>query len=158
MLKRSLTLLPVRRELYQSKLFFFLFLLSLAIFFAGSLISYCVIRANAFGGSIDYVPLEIPVSFWYSTALLVVVGVAMQLSVFFVRREKQVSFRRSLIVAGLGAIGFVILQSIGLVELVQAHFFGLRWIDQVVWDLLYVGLFACVCTSWVVCFSFCLSR
>ena len=74
---------PARREHYQAKFVFLLFLASLGMFFIGSLITYLTIRQQAFNPIADAVPgsildkgpevyasLQIPVSFWISTICL----------------------------------------------------------------------------------------
>ena len=90
MLKQSINLVPARRDLYQAKLVFYLFIASLTMFFIGSLITYCVIRTESFRtlqysydaatatfvpSTLTYEPLRLPVSFWLSTALLVGIGI-----------------------------------------------------------------------------------
>ena len=87
MLKSSLKMVPARREHYQSKLVFLLFLASLGMFFIGSLITYLTIRDQAFNPIANAVPgsfldrgpeiyksLQIPASFWISTVALVFVS------------------------------------------------------------------------------------
>ena len=87
MLKSSLKMVPARREHYQSKLVFLLFLVSLGMFFIGSLITYLMVRDLAFTPLADAVPgsmmdqgpkvyqaLQIPSSFLWSTVALVIVS------------------------------------------------------------------------------------
>ena len=75
MLKNSITLIPARKQLYQAKLVFYLFLGSLAMFFIASMITYLIIRRQAFaphpdalpgsamsGGPKSYTDLVLPVS------------------------------------------------------------------------------------------------
>ena len=91
MLKSSLKMVPARREHYQSKLVFLLFLASLGMFFIGSLITYLTIRDQAFNPIADAIPgsfldrgpqiyksLQIPASFWISTIALVFVSCFLQ--------------------------------------------------------------------------------
>ena len=76
MLKTSISLIPARKQLYQAKLVFYLFLGSLAMFFIASMITYLIIRRQAFaphpdalpgsamsGGPKSYTDLVLPVSF-----------------------------------------------------------------------------------------------
>ena len=136
MLKNNLVSLPVRPDAYRSKLFFYLFLSSLGMFFAASLISYCVIRSRAFGtespnaevpptvlnqGPIEYIPLELPLSFWVSTGLLLFVSVGLHLACSHVRRERQQKFRIWLSITSVAALGFVVLQYFGMHDVLQTH-------------------------------------
>jgi len=137
MLKQAINLVPARPALYQAKLLFYLFIASLSIFFIASLISYCTIRVEAFRGVLNvydaasnsmvpmersYRQLEIPLTFWTSTLLLVVTTALLQRACWLVHRERQRKFRDCLIWAWLSAIAFLILQSCGMVELISHHF------------------------------------
>jgi heme/copper-type cytochrome/quinol oxidase subunit 3 len=134
MLKQSIHLLPARQKLYQAKLGFYLFLASLGMFFIASLITYLIIRdqafsqiANAVPGSIAtigpkaYAPLKLPISFWISTVLLVLVSFALHRACFMVRRERQQEFRFFLVVGAIGASAFVVIQSFGMAHLLGEH-------------------------------------
>lgn len=137
MLKHSINLVPARRELYQAKLVFYLFIASLTMFFIGSLITYCVIRTESFrtlhysydAATASFVPntmtyesLRLPVSFWLSTGLLIGISIFLQRAVWAVRRENQIRFRQSLIWAWGISVGFVVIQCFGMSELVTQHF------------------------------------
>jgi len=137
MLKQSINLVPARRDLYQAKLVFYLFIASLTMFFIGSLITYCVIRTESFRtlqysydaatatfvpSTLTYEPLRLPVSFWLSTSLLVGISLFLQRAVGFVRRENQIQFRQSLIWAWGISVAFVVIQCFGMSELVTQHF------------------------------------
>ena len=135
MLKQSLNLIPARPDLYQAKLVFYLFLASLGMFFMGSLITYLIIRQQAFHPIPDavpgsfltigpkiYQPLHLPFSFWISTGLLVSVSVFLQRAVWLVHRERQSDFRLTLLLASLTAMAFVLIQGLGLKDLLLQHF------------------------------------
>ena len=137
MLKQSINLVPARRDLYQAKLVFYLFMASLTMYFIGSIITYCAIRMEAFRSlnySYDtatatfipvtrtYEALRLPVSFWLSTGLLVLISVFLQKAVWCIRREQQMKFRQYLIWAWGLAVGFVVIQCFGMTELVTHHF------------------------------------
>ena len=135
MLKQSIHLLPARQKLYQAKLAFYLFLASLGMFFLGSLITYLIIRDQAFNpipdaipnsiatmGPETYAPLKLPISFWLSTVLLVLVSYALHRACFMVRRERQQEFRLFLVVGGIAATVFVIAQGFGMAHLLGEHF------------------------------------
>ncbi len=135
MLKQSINLVSARPDLYQAKMVFYLFLASLGTFFVASLITYLVIRSHAFSPIPDaipgsfltqgpkvYQPLTLPVSFWISTAVLVLVSVLLQRACWLVHRERQTDFRRWLILSLVAAIVFVLIQMFGLSDLLSQHF------------------------------------
>lgn len=134
MLKQSINLVPARRDLYQAKMVFYLFLASLGMFFIATLATYLVIRIQAFAPHQDaipgsilaqgpevYAPLRLPMSFWISTLLLVLVSIFLQRACWLVHREKQVGFRRWLIWALAAATVFVFIQSSGMYDLLTQH-------------------------------------
>lgn len=122
MLKQSISVVSARRNLYQAKLFFWLFLVSLGVFFAASLICYVLVRTQAFNPvNLRYEPLRIPVSFWVSTGLLILVGVFLERASWLVHRERQLEFRRWLMWAWSAALTFLLVQAIGLQDLLMQH-------------------------------------
>jgi heme/copper-type cytochrome/quinol oxidase subunit 3 len=135
MLKQSINLVPNRPDLYQAKMVFWLFIGSLGMFFAASLITYLMIRDQAFhpiadavpGGYLTmgpdiYQPLQLPASFWVSTIFLVLTSVFLHRACSMVRREKQSQFRRWLILSVAGAITFTVIQGFGMWDLLSTHF------------------------------------
>ena len=135
MLKKTINLVPARQNLYQAKLVFYLFLASLGMFFLASMITYLVIRAQAFRPIPDAVPggiltqgpdiyesLTLPISFWVSTLLLVLISVFLQRACWLVQREKQTGFRYWLVWSLAGALVFVLIQSFGMADLATQHF------------------------------------
>lgn len=73
-------------------------------------------------GPENYVPLRLPMTFWYSTLLLVVVSGCLQKACWAVQRERQDALRGWLNWALAGAIAFVLIQSWGMVDLLAEHF------------------------------------
>lgn len=135
MLKQSLSLVPARRDLYQAKLVFYLFLASLGMFFIASLITYLIIRDQAFRPIPDavpgsfltegpkiYAPLELPASFWISTIALVFVSFFLQRACWLIRRERQSDFRLWLLYSMVAATVFCAIQAVGLNSLLTEHF------------------------------------
>ena len=135
MLKKSINLVPARQQLFQAKLVFYLFLVSLGMFFIASLITYLIIRDQAFRPNPDAIPgtamaegpdaylsLEIPISFWVSTAVLLVVSFFLQKAVWAVQRERMMQFRGYLRWALAGATPFVLIQCFGMYDLISQHF------------------------------------
>lgn len=135
MLKQSINLIPARRDLYQASMVFYLFLASLGMFFLASLITYLVIRDQAFSpipnavpnsiatmGPETYQPLTIPMTFWVSTIVLVLVSIFLQRASWLVHRERQVDFRRILMWAWVAAVAFLLIQAFGMKDLLSQHF------------------------------------
>jgi len=134
MLKNSINLIPARRQLYQAKLGFYLFLASLAMFFIASMITYLIIRQQAFSGHPDALPgtamsagpanyasLVLPMTFWISTAALLLVSYFLQQAVWAVRQQHLSKMRMWLGCSLLGAVTFVAIQSFGMVDLWNQH-------------------------------------
>ena len=135
MLKQSINLVPSRPAMYQAKLVFYLFLASLGMFFLASMLTYLIVRHQAFHGIENPVPdsiatmgpevyysLQLPTSFWTSTIILILVSVFLQRACWLVHREKQVGFRRWLVMAFLAAMAFVVVQCFGMNDLLSQHF------------------------------------
>lgn len=135
MLKQSLQFASSRRDLHQAKWFFYVFVASLGMFFGATLIVYLQIRANSFRpiseavpgtimaqGPAFYLPLQIPNSFWFSTALLAINSWVLQRSLSHVRFERQLQFRKFLLLSWWSSIAFLIVQSIGMNRLWEQHF------------------------------------
>ena len=148
MLKQSISLVSARPDLHQAKLVFYLFIASLAMFFLATLLTYLIIRNQAFNpipasdldrptptitllnpglgseapATIAYVPLKLPLTFWISTSVLLLTGVFLQRASWLVHRERQREFRRWLVVAWVAAIAFVVIQAFGMNDLLQQHF------------------------------------
>jgi len=134
MLKQSLQMVPARREHYQSKLVFLLFLVSLGMFFIASLITFLMVRDQAFnpipnaipGSFLDqgpeiYQPLQIPGSFWLSTVALILVSFFLHRACWLVHRERQEEFRLLLGMAWVAAFAFTIIQGVGMAWLFDQH-------------------------------------
>jgi cytochrome c oxidase subunit 3 len=114
---------PSRADVWRAKLVFYLFLASLAVFFAAGLVSYCIIRIQAFQmNQRNYLVLELPRSFFYSTVALVLVSGFLQLAVGCIRREQQSGFRLWLLLAWFSAAVFLIIQYFGMGSLLNSHY------------------------------------
>ena len=148
MLKQSISLVSARPDMHQAKLVFYLFIASLAMFFIATLLTYLIIRNQAFNpipvaeadwpsptitlsdpmmgsevpSTIAYIPLKLPMTFWISTSVLLLTGVFLQRASWLVHRERQLEFRRWLVWAWVAAIAFVIIQGFGMSDLFQQHF------------------------------------
>ena len=97
-----------------------LFLAALFMLFAGVMVAYLAIRL----GSERSPPLHeihFPKLLWLSTALVISVSVALARSLHFVRLEKQTQFRLWLNRALWLAVGFIIVQTPAMIELLRSH-------------------------------------
>jgi len=119
MLRRSMSLLQTRREHYQAKLGFYLFLASLGMFFLASMIGYAIIATASVKPS--DVHLRLPLTFLPSTLILIGVSFVLHRAVENVHHERQLRFRRCLIAALILSFAFCLVQCFGLNELISVH-------------------------------------
>jgi heme/copper-type cytochrome/quinol oxidase subunit 3 len=123
MLRQSLSLISSRRDLYQAKLVFILFIASLTMFFLATLATYVIIRTQAFQPiTREYIALKVPLTFWLSTGLLLVVSYLLERATWHVRRELQPGFLFALRLAFWGGLLFTLIQGVGLCDLLVQHF------------------------------------
>jgi heme/copper-type cytochrome/quinol oxidase subunit 3 len=96
------------------------FLISLAMLFASSLLGYALVRFN---GPLAPRPgtVATPTIFWWSTALLLVGGYFLSAALCDVTRERLVPFRRKMLTATILCLGFLVLQGPAVVELLKNH-------------------------------------
>jgi cytochrome c oxidase subunit 3 len=107
---------PQRHVDRQSRLVLEFFVASAASFSAAAALAFLLVRfaGEPFGRVPAYVP-----AFAASTCLLVSGSVFLQRALWFVRRERQANFRRSLVAALIAGILFVGVQSYGLGSLLN---------------------------------------
>lgn len=112
--------MKLRLELFQARLLFYLFLLTIGVFFFGGLLTYAMVRLNnpASGNN----PIVIPTAFWWSTVLLLLISWCLQRSSWLVHRQKTTQSLRQLIYGLLFAAAFVFVQWLGLEQLLQMHY------------------------------------
>jgi len=99
-----------------------LFLASLGMLFAASMVGYLIIRilgnnAPPLGES----ALTVPMSLWASTALMLLSSVTIHQALMKVRREKLKQLRQMLVATLVLALGFVLLQGPALFTLLAEH-------------------------------------
>lgn len=119
MLRNSFTAMSMRRDEYQAKFGFALFIASLTMFFLASLAAYGIIRSSSGAPAISLG--SFPLSLIASTISMLGVSFAMHKAVANVRRERQIPFRRWLMTAAVISIVFLIFQSMGLHALLDMH-------------------------------------
>ena len=103
-----------------------LFLASLAMLFAASMLGYILIRLSARHGvegrqSVPLGTLHLPPELWASTALVIGVSVALWRAVAAVKREHQRPFRTWLTLSLLLAAGFIAVQTPAMMQLISEH-------------------------------------
>jgi heme/copper-type cytochrome/quinol oxidase subunit 3 len=97
-----------------------LFLASLTMLFAASLLGYVIIRLKG-GPAARTGALHLPRVLWLSTALVIGASVSLHRALSEVRRERQQSFRRWLTISLVLGIGFVIIQIPAMASLLVQH-------------------------------------
>ncbi|WP_158265202.1 heme-copper oxidase subunit III [Blastopirellula marina] len=107
----------MRREEYQAKFGFALFIASLAMFFLAGMVGFVII---SFARGVRAIPLtNIPWQLILGTLLMLGVSVALHLAVANVRRERQLRLRQWLWTAMGIAILFIVVQTFGLEALLK---------------------------------------
>ena len=119
MLRRSVKPASTRLELFQARLLFYLFILTIGVFFVGGLLTYVIVRVNNPVESVELI--AIPTAFLWSTFLLILISVCLQRSVWYVRRQKTAESLNNLVYGLLFSAAFVFVQWLGLDHLLQLH-------------------------------------
>jgi heme/copper-type cytochrome/quinol oxidase subunit 3 len=101
-----------------------LFMISLAVFFAGGMFVY-VVTSMARPPSVDESPTSLPAIAWLSTLLLLFAGMAIEVAVQG-GRWGIIDSRRALLMASGLSIGFVATQIVAVFELLGHHRAALR--------------------------------
>ena len=97
-----------------------IFIASLTMLFAASIIGYIVIRTSAVGVS-RLAPVHLPASIWLSTAALLGISGALIMAERRVRRERQEAMRRYLVIALSLGLVFLVIQTWSVAEILQQH-------------------------------------
>jgi cytochrome c oxidase subunit 3 len=103
-----------------------LFLASLAMLFAASMLGYILIRLSARHGvegrpSVPLGRLHLPPELWGSTALVIGVSIALWRALAAVKREHQKPFRIWLTLSLVLAAGFIAVQTPAMIQLISEH-------------------------------------
>ena len=97
-----------------------LFLAALTMLFASSLLGYVLIRFNS-AQSPQAGAMQMPVGFWFSTAILLAGSLTMHLAVKAVRARRPQALRRALLGSLALALAFVLVQTPSMVQLLHRH-------------------------------------
>ncbi|MBY0587499.1 cytochrome c oxidase subunit 3 [bacterium] len=114
-----------RSRFHPVELATYIFMLSLAVFFAASLLAYVIIRLSGDRVS-STVPIGLPTSIWLSTAALLVTSFCLSRALSAVRREKQLALRRWLFASAVLGFTFLAVQGWSVLEIMDAHLAGLE--------------------------------
>ncbi len=97
-----------------------LFLASLTMLFAASMLAYIIIRITRR----EEVPLGVvsmPLLFWLSTVVVLAGSLTIQLAVNSIRAEKQQAFRIMVVITAVLSLLFVVLQTPAMLDLLRSH-------------------------------------
>ena len=125
-----------KQRIHPHKFTVWIAIASIVMMFAGLTSAYIVKRNQA-----NWLTFELPLAFWYSTAVIVLSSITMKLSQnYFVTREMP-RYRKMLTITMLLGIVFVALQIIGFYQLFNS---GVTFTRNVSFSFLYtlVGLHA----------------
>ena len=112
-----------------------LFLLSLGMLFAASMLAYVIIRINGMMEKTNYISgepippagppwgsLEIPLPLWVSTVVILASSYTIHRAVTHIRFERIDAFKRMMTLTLLLAIGFLLVQTPSLIGLLADHY------------------------------------
>jgi cytochrome c oxidase subunit 3 len=105
-----------------------LFLASLAMLFAASILGYLIVRwqfaqdarGNPAGAAAMNLP-PLPALLWLSTLILIASSATMQMAVIAARRDAQRALRAAMVVTFLLGIAFLVTQSVCWMQMIDAH-------------------------------------
>ena len=125
-----------RKRIHPHKFTLWVGIGSIIMMFAGFTSAYIVKRNLA-----NWITFDLPVIFWYSTAVIILSSLAMMISRNFFKQGEMAKYRRWLMVTMFLGILFVIMQTIGFINLWEN---GITLTRNVSFSFLYiiVGLHA----------------
>ncbi|QGJ72041.1 Cytochrome C oxidase subunit III [Planctomycetales bacterium 10988] len=103
---------------------YYIFLLTLAIFFVAGMLAYAIIRINS--PHLSYGAISLPLGFWISTLFLVGGSITLHIAVHEIRFERQQRFRQFLLASSFLGGGFAIIQTSLLWTLLADHYESLQ--------------------------------
>lgn len=98
-----------------------LFLLSLSVLFAASLLAYAIIRKSATDRGLPLGQLHMPGTLWLSTGVILVSSLTVFLALRAVRAGRQTDFRRAMVTTAFLGLGFLAVQAPSLYWILQSH-------------------------------------
>jgi cytochrome c oxidase subunit 3 len=101
-----------RKRIHPHKFTLWVGIASIVMMFAGLTSAYIVKRNLA-----NWITFKLPVIFWYSTVIIILSSITIMVSRNFFKQGEMAKYRKSLIgTAGLGIL-FVIMQTVGFINL-----------------------------------------
>jgi heme/copper-type cytochrome/quinol oxidase subunit 3 len=114
-----------RSRFHPVELAMYVFMASLGMFFASSLIAYFIIRMTG-ARLAAVVPISLPPSIWVSTLALITTSIALSRSLRAVKRERQLTMRRWLVVSSILGFIFLAVQGYSLFDILDTHLVALE--------------------------------
>jgi heme/copper-type cytochrome/quinol oxidase subunit 3 len=98
-----------------------LFLASLSVLFAASLVAYILIRSIARSKGLVYGSLHMPGLLWISTAVMVASSFTIHAATRAIRENRRSAFRRDMLTTALLGMAFLVIQMPSLYLVLRAH-------------------------------------
>lgn len=100
-----------KRKIHPHKFTLWVAIGSILMMFAGLTSAFIVKRSQ-----VNWLMLDIPLIFWYSTVAILTSSVAIQLSLKALKQRNMVGYRRWLVLTAVLGIVFLVLQIIGFIQ------------------------------------------
>jgi cytochrome c oxidase subunit 3 len=100
-----------KRKIHPHKFTLWVAIGSILMMFAGLTSAFIVKRSQA-----NWIMLDIPLIFWYSTVAILTSSVAIQLSLKALKQRNMIGYRRWLVITAVLGIVFLVLQIIGFIQ------------------------------------------
>ena len=97
-----------KRKIHPHKFTLWVAIGSILMMFAGLTSAYIVKRSQA-----NWLMIEIPMMFWYSTATILASSVTVQLALKSLKKREMINYRRLLAVTAVLGVLFIVLQIVG---------------------------------------------
>ena len=106
-----------QKRIHPHKFTLWVAICSIVMMFAGLTSAYIIKRNQA-----NWLTFDLPVIFWYSTALIIISSITLMLSQRAFAEREMSKYRRMLAVTCLLGISFIIMQVIGFTQLTASGF------------------------------------
>ena len=100
-----------KRKIHPHKFTLWVAIGSILMMFAGLTSAYIVKRSQ-----VNWLMIEIPLIFWYSTVAIIASSVAIQLSLKALKQRNMIIYRRWLVITAVLGVLFLVLQVIGFAQ------------------------------------------
>jgi cytochrome c oxidase subunit 3 len=108
----STAVMEQRKRIHPHKFTLWVGIASIVMMFAGFTSAYIVKRNQA-----NWVTFELPVMFWFSTAVILVSSLTLYLSHQAFRQREMSNYRRFVLITLFLGLAFVIMQGLGFAQL-----------------------------------------